>query len=60
MRVQVNDGRIAKVSLIVRSANARTGDHEVIQELTGQEEIVASRQTELAAGQQVHTSPTEW
>jgi hypothetical protein len=60
VRVQVNDGRIAKVLLIVRSANAHTGDPEMLQELTGQEEIVASRQTELASGQQVHTAPTEW
>jgi multidrug resistance efflux pump len=60
VRVQVNDGRIAKVSLIVRSANARTGDTEVTQELTGQEEIVASRQSELAAGQQVHTATADW
>ena len=60
VRVQVNDGRIAKVSLVVRSANARTGEAEMLQELTGKEEIVASRQTELSAGQTVHTAPGEW
>src|SRR5207253_2112767 len=51
VRVPVNDGRIAKVSVIAQAANARTGVQEVLQDLTGAEEIVASRQGELSDGQ---------
>ena len=60
VRVPVNDGRIAKVSMIEHAANARTGAQELLHELTGGEEIVASRQGELTDGQTVRTTPVDW
>jgi len=60
VRVPVNDGRIAKVSVIAHAANARTGVQETLHELTGTEEIVASRQGELTDGQSVRTTQVDW
>jgi multidrug resistance efflux pump len=60
VRVPVNDGRIAKVSVIAHAANARTGTQETLHELTGSEEIVASRQGELTDGQAVRTTQVDW
>lgn len=60
VRVPVNDGRIAKVSVIAHAANARTGTQETLHELTGAEEIVASRQGELTDGQTVRTTQVDW
>ena len=60
VRVPVNDGRIAKVSVIEHAANARTGAQELLHELTGGEEIVASRQGELTDGQTVRTTQVDW
>jgi hypothetical protein len=60
IRVQVNDGRLAKVAVVGRVPNARGGDAEVLRELTGDEEVVASRQVELDEGQTVRAAPEEW
>src|SRR5439155_6180065 len=40
VRVQVNDGRLAKVAVVARSANIRVGEAETLRELDGTEEIV--------------------
>jgi hypothetical protein len=60
VRVQVNDGRLAKVAVVARSANNRTGQAEVLRELTGDETIVLSRQSELSEGQSVRPVPEPW
>jgi multidrug efflux pump subunit AcrA (membrane-fusion protein) len=60
IRVQVNDGRLAKVAVVSRVPNARGGDAEVLRELTGDEEVVASRQVELDEGQTVRAVPEDW
>jgi hypothetical protein len=60
VRVQVNDGRLAKVAVVARPANARTGETELLRELTGTEEVVASRQSELQEGQTVHAVVEDW
>jgi multidrug efflux pump subunit AcrA (membrane-fusion protein) len=52
VRVQVNDGRLAKVALL-------TGPGSV-QELTGTEEMVLSRQLEVGDGVKVKTVPGDW
>jgi multidrug resistance efflux pump len=52
VRVQVNDGRLAKVALL-------TGPGTV-QELTGEEEVVLSRQLEVGDGAKVKTVPSDW
>jgi multidrug efflux pump subunit AcrA (membrane-fusion protein) len=52
VRVQVNDGRLAKVALV-------TGPG-FVQELTGTEEVVLSRQLEVGDGVKVKTVPGDW
>jgi multidrug resistance efflux pump len=58
--IQVTDGRLAKVAVFTRMTDARGGSREVLQELTGKEEIVANRQLEYTPGKPVRTAPTEW
>jgi multidrug efflux pump subunit AcrA (membrane-fusion protein) len=53
VRVQVNDGRMAKVALL--AANS-AGVHE----LTGNEEVVVSRQLEVGDGAKVRTVAGDW
>jgi multidrug resistance efflux pump len=54
--VQVNDGKLAKIALIKRDAAGR----ETLVELTGREEIVASRQAELDEGQAIQANLQDW
>ena len=52
VRLQVNDGRLAKVALLTPTGSVR--------ELTGNEEVVLSRQLELGDGVKVKTVPGDW
>jgi multidrug resistance efflux pump len=52
VRLQVNDGRLAKVALLTGAGSVR--------ELTGNEEIVLSRQLEIGDGVKVKTVPSDW
>lgn len=60
VRVQVDDGTLAQVLVIVREADARAGVQEVTAELTGDEEIVNGNQGEIADGQQVRATLVAW
>jgi hypothetical protein len=60
VRVQVNDGRLAKVAVVERPAGGRGGGREVVREFTGVEQIVASRQLEIGEGQAVRATPEAW
>jgi RND family efflux transporter MFP subunit len=61
VRVQLEDGVQAKVVELVRQKDPRTGrTEESVRELTGQEEVVLGDQGELADGQPVRATPTEW
>lgn len=60
IRVQVNDGRLAKVAVVTRPAGGKPGDREVLRELTGEEQIVASRQVEIGDGQTVRATHEDW
>ena len=60
VKVQVNDGKLAKVAVIARAGDPRTGTREVFRELTGNEEVIASRQLEVGEGQVVHTALQDW
>src|SRR5262245_22085083 len=60
VHVHVNDGALAKVSLVERVGDGRGGHREVLRELTGAEEIVASRQIEIGEGRPVTTALSEW
>jgi multidrug resistance efflux pump len=59
--IQAEDGRLAKVVTIVRRPNPKTGVREPVRkELTGNEEIIASGQGEIAEGQAVQATPGDW
>jgi multidrug resistance efflux pump len=61
VKVQVNDGRVAKVVLLVKKGiGAKKSETEIPQELTGQEEIVVSGQGEIQEGQQVRPVVVDW
>jgi multidrug resistance efflux pump len=60
VRVQVNDGKLAKVSVIVQEAVPAHGEAEVLRELTGEETIILNRQAEIGEGQEVRVSLEEW
>lgn len=59
VRVQVNDGRLAKVAVVER-VPAGGIVQEVLHDLNGDEEIVASRQMEVGPDRAVHTNRQEW
>jgi HlyD family secretion protein len=60
IHVQVNDGKLAKVSLIVQEESPGQDTPEVLRDLTGNEMILLSRQTEISEGQKVHVSLAKW
>jgi multidrug efflux pump subunit AcrA (membrane-fusion protein) len=55
VRVQVNDGRMAKVAIL-----PRPGEGGVAHDLNGNEEIVVSRQLEVGDGARVRTVLADW
>jgi multidrug efflux pump subunit AcrA (membrane-fusion protein) len=60
VRVQVDDGTLAKVAVIARPANLKVGQVELLQDLTGNEEVLLTGQGEVSPGQPVRTTPVEW
>jgi len=54
--VQVNDGKLAKIAVVQRDAAGRV----TLVDLTGREEIVASRQSELDEGQPIQANLQDW
>jgi multidrug resistance efflux pump len=60
VHVDLNDGKLAKIRLIVQEGNPKLGVQEVLSKLTGDEVIVASRQQELSEGQAVCPCAEEW
>ncbi len=56
VRVQINDGKLVKVAVIVRE----TGGLENLRELTGDEVILLNRQAEVGAGQPVTVTIEKW
>ena len=59
VRVQVNDGRWAKVSVIVQEGDAVRGKPEVAKPLTGDETVILNRQVEIGDGQPVDVTFVE-
>src|SRR5262249_14278035 len=61
VRVQLEDGIQVKVAKVLHQTNPKTGrEEEVLQDLTGQEEIIPSGQGESGEGQVVRASPGDW
>ncbi len=60
VKVQVNDGRVAKVALVSRRKAASGATREVLTELTGKELVLDGRQLEIGEGVEVQATPAEW
>ena len=60
VRVQLEDGVQVKVAVVVRDANPEAGEEDVLEDLTGEEEIIRSGQGEIAPGQKVKATPVDW
>ena len=58
VHVQVKDGIVAKVAILTRKEGA--GGAEQLHELTGQEEIIISRQVEVGDGRLVNPARVDW
>lgn len=60
VRVQLNDGRVAKVALLDRRKDATGATRDVLTELTGHEQVVTSRQMEVGEGAPVTAAEGDW
>jgi multidrug resistance efflux pump len=61
VEIQAEDGRLAQVVVVTRRSNPKTGRLEVLKKgLTGNEEVIASGQSEIAEGQAVRATPGDW
>src|SRR5262249_21309316 len=61
VEVQVEDGRLAKIAVIVRRTNPKTGARDVVRTgLTGNEDVIASGQSEISDGQAVKATLEDW
>jgi hypothetical protein len=60
VRVQVNDGKLANVQVIVKQGNPLRGEPEELRELRQEEVIVLSRQMEIGDGQPLRISLEDW
>jgi hypothetical protein len=60
VHVQVDDGKLAKVSVIVRAESPERGEPAVLRDLTGDEVILLNRQTEIGDGQAVKVTLEKW
>jgi multidrug resistance efflux pump len=60
VRVQMNDGRLAKIVKVESEANPEHGKPEDLREFTGDEIIVLSRQVEIGHGKKVQLSLESW
>lgn len=60
IRVQLDDGVQARVAFLVREEDPDSGEEEVLHDLTGDEDIIASGQGEIAEGQEVEAVRSEW
>jgi multidrug resistance efflux pump len=56
VRVQISDGKLAKVDIIVREADPQHDQVEVRRPLTGKETVILSGQVEIGDGQPVEVS----
>ena len=60
VHVQVNDGKLTKVTIIAEAGSPTSDEPEVLRELTGNEVIILNRQSELSEGQPVKVTLEKW
>jgi multidrug resistance efflux pump len=60
VRVLVNDGKLARVLVIVKEGDPLRGEPEEVRKLTTDEQIVLSRQIEIGDGQNLRVTLEKW
>lgn len=60
VRVQLNDGKTVLLAMVAKRKDADGVQREVLQDLTGKEEVVVSRQLEIGHGATVTSSRSDW
>lgn len=60
VHVQFNDGKLAKVSVVVQYEDAAKGQPEVLRELTADDVIILNRQSEIGEGKSVKVTMQNW
>jgi multidrug efflux pump subunit AcrA (membrane-fusion protein) len=60
VRVQVNDGKLANVQVIVKQGNPLRGEPDELRELRKDEVVVLSRQMEIGDGQRLRITVEDW
>jgi multidrug resistance efflux pump len=60
VRVQVSDGKLARVQVIVKQGDPLRGESEELRELRPDETIVLSRQIEIGEGQPLRVNLEDW
>ena len=60
VHMQYNDGKLAKVSVVVQYEDAATGQPEVLRELSASDLIILNRQTEIGEGTAVKVTVEKW
>jgi multidrug resistance efflux pump len=58
--VQADDGKLAKVALLIRKRDAKGGSDQIVREMDGTEEIIASGQGEICDKQAVKPTLVDW
>jgi multidrug efflux pump subunit AcrA (membrane-fusion protein) len=59
-RVQVDDGRIAKIAVVVQAADPARGLREVLRDLTPEDTLVLNRQVEVGGKRPVKATMASW
>lgn len=60
VRVQVTDGKTVRLAIVDKHKETHGDSHEVLTELTGQEEILVARQLEVGDGARVKVGLSDW
>jgi multidrug resistance efflux pump len=60
VRVQLSDGKTARVAMLTKRRDADGASRDLLAELTGQEEVVVARQLEIGDGAAVKTGESSW
>lgn len=60
VRVQLNDGKTARVAVLTKKRDANGTTRDVLTDLTGKEQVVAARQAEFGNAARVRVAPGDW
>jgi multidrug efflux pump subunit AcrA (membrane-fusion protein) len=60
VEVEADDGKLAKVAVVLHDVTARGGEHELFKDLTGEEQIITSGLSEISDGQAVKAVLANW